>query len=75
MDTPSVSPITTVGQHIMQQQREHPTATGQFSWLLSGITLSTKIIESYVRRAGLADIFGTTRQTTMFKVNWFRNLT
>jgi fructose-1,6-bisphosphatase I len=50
--------IVTVQQHIIEQQRKHPTATGQFSWLLSAITLSTKIISSYVRRAGLVDIWG-----------------
>jgi fructose-1,6-bisphosphatase I len=52
--------LTTVAQHIIEQQRAHPTATGQFSWLLSGITLATKIIESYVRRAGIVDVFGDT---------------
>ncbi len=50
--------IVTVQQHIIEQQRQHPTATGEFSWLLSGITLSTKIISSYVRRAGLVDVLG-----------------
>ena len=50
--------ITTFERHIIEQQRSHPTATGQFSWLLGGITLATKIIESYVRRAGIIDILG-----------------
>ena len=50
--------VVTVQQHIIAQQREHPTATGEFSWLLSAITLSTKIIASYVRRAGLTDVLG-----------------
>ena len=50
--------ITTFAQHIIEQQRSHPTATGQFSWLLGGITLATKIIESYVRRAGIVDVLG-----------------
>ncbi|MEX0655018.1 MAG: class 1 fructose-bisphosphatase [Phycisphaeraceae bacterium] len=48
----------TVQEHIIESQREHPTATGEFSWLLSAITLSTKIIASYVRRAGLIDVLG-----------------
>lgn len=56
---PPISPITTVAQHIIEQQRDHPTATGQFSWLLGGITLATKIIEAYVRRAGIRDMFGS----------------
>lgn len=48
----------TVQEHILDQQREHPTATGDFSWLLSAITLSCKVIASYVRRAGLIDVWG-----------------
>ena len=50
--------LVTVAQHIIEQQRNHPTATGQFSWLLSGITLATKIIESHVRRAGITNVLG-----------------
>jgi len=49
----------TVQQHILEEQRRHrPHASGEFSWLLSGITLATKIIADQVRRAGLADIVG-----------------
>src|SRR5882724_13707909 len=56
MNTP---PIMTVQQHILEEQRRrYPTASGEFSWLLSGITLATKIIAAQVRRAGLVDIAG-----------------
>ena len=48
----------TVQQHLIEQQARHPTATGEFSWLLSGITLATKIIQTKVRRAGLINILG-----------------
>lgn len=58
MFRPANRPLMTVQQHIIEQQRSHPTATGQFSWLLSGITLATKIIEAYVKRAGLTDVLG-----------------
>ena len=35
----------TVQQHILEsQRRRYPNASGEFSWLLSGITLATKII-------------------------------
>jgi fructose-1,6-bisphosphatase I len=52
-------PLLTVQQHILEEQRRnHPKASGQFSWLLSGITLATKIIADQVRRAGLTDILG-----------------
>jgi len=51
--------IIPMTQHIIEQQRAHPTATGEFSWLLSGIILATKIIESKVRRAGIVDVLGS----------------
>jgi fructose-1,6-bisphosphatase I len=58
--------ITTVQQHILHQQREHfPTASGTFSWLLSGITLATKMIEAKVRRAGLLDVLGAAGDTNV----------
>lgn len=50
--------LMTIQQHIISQQRKHPTATGDFSWLLSGITLAACIIQAKVRRAGLLDILG-----------------
>lgn len=48
----------TVQQHILQEQKRFPHATGEFSFLLSGITLACKQIQAQVRRAGLADILG-----------------
>lgn len=49
----------TAEQHILeQQQRHHPGASGDFSWLLSGITLATKMVAAQVRRAGLVDVLG-----------------
>ena len=56
-------PLLTVQQHILEQQRrDHPHATGEFSWLLSGITLAAKIVESRICRAGLGDVLGATGQ-------------
>jgi len=58
--------LLTVQQHIMEEQRRHfPGASGEFSWLLSGITLAAKIIESKVRRAGLVDILGAAGRTNV----------
>lgn len=51
--------VTTVQQHILQEQQRFPGATGEFSFLLSGITLATKRIQAQVRRAGLSDILGS----------------
>ena len=57
---PNDASIKTLQRHIAEQQRQHPTATGEFSWLLSGITLATKIIAAQVRRIGLGDLRGAT---------------
>lgn len=58
--------VVTVQQHIHNRQRHlHPEATGEFSMVLSGITLATKIISDHVRRAGLRDLLGATGQTNV----------
>ena len=57
--------ITTVQQHILQQQAEISEATGRFSWLLSGITLATKMVEAKIRTAGLSDVLGAIGQTNV----------
>ena len=51
--------ITTFEQHVLQEQKQFPDATAEFSWLVSGITLATKMIESQGRRAGLTNILGS----------------
>lgn len=50
--------ITTVERHFLE--RRSPHANPEFSWLLSGITLATKIIASQIHRAGLVEIMGKT---------------
>jgi fructose-1,6-bisphosphatase I len=50
---------------LREQQRHHPHASGEFSWLLSGITLATKLIAANIRRAGLGDLLGATEATNV----------
>jgi fructose-1,6-bisphosphatase I len=51
--------LLTVQQHILEEQRRlRPQASGEFSWLLSGITLAAKMVADRVRRAGLSDVLG-----------------
>ena len=58
--------IITVQQHILQQQQEHfPDAGGTFSWMLSGITLATKMIQAKIRQAGLLDVLGSAAATNV----------
>lgn len=53
--------LQTVQQHILEEQRRYyPQASGEFSWLLSGVTLATKMVAAQVRRAGLVDVLGAT---------------
>jgi fructose-1,6-bisphosphatase I len=62
----STSHGITAEQHILLQQKERfPDASGEFSWLLSGITLASKIVGAAVRRAGLDDILGATGETNV----------
>ena len=50
--------ITTFEQHVAQEQRNFPKATGEFTWLMAGLALATKLIQAKVRRAGLSGILG-----------------
>src|SRR5262245_20824117 len=61
--------IVTIQQHILQEQKRFPGASGEFSWLLSAITLATKMIQARVRRAGLSDILGAVGEGAASQVN------
>jgi fructose-1,6-bisphosphatase I len=54
------SKIKTVQQHILDEERLHPGATGDFTALLTSLTLSAKIISREVNKAGLVKILGET---------------
>jgi fructose-1,6-bisphosphatase I len=51
--------IVTLQSHILQQQTRYPEASGQFSWILSALAISAKMIAAHVRRARLDDVLGT----------------
>ncbi len=53
-----LEPIRTLSRHVLEKQGTHPHATGHFSWILSGIELSTRIISAHIKRAGLIDLYG-----------------
>jgi fructose-1,6-bisphosphatase I len=52
--------IVTLQRHITEQQKLHPTASGQFTAILWEFVLATKMIAREVRSAGLIDILGAT---------------
>ena len=55
----------TVTQHILQQQRQNPEATGGFTTLLNELIVAAKVISREVNKAGLADILGATGRTNV----------
>lgn len=55
----------TITQHILQQQRQNPEATGGFTTLLNELIVAAKVISREVNKAGLADILGATGRTNV----------
>ena len=51
---------TTITEHLLLCETECPTATGQFTRLLSELATAAKLISREVNKAGLADILGLT---------------
>jgi fructose-1,6-bisphosphatase I len=51
--------ITTLQAHILEHQAHHPHASGTFSWILSALSISAKIIADKVRRARLENVLGS----------------
>jgi len=50
--------VVTIDRFIIEQERQHPEATGELSGILYDIALAAKMIANKVRMAGLADILG-----------------
>ncbi len=53
-----MSKIITIERHILEQQKDFPSATGAFTALLYDMALSAKIIARETTRAGLVNILG-----------------
>src|SRR5262245_10010400 len=57
--TPTVHQnITSLQSHILQEEARHPGSSGDFTWILSAISLAGKAIANRVRRARLEDVLG-----------------
>jgi fructose-1,6-bisphosphatase I len=52
--------LQTIETHILALQSMHPSASGDFTGLLSDITFAAKVIGREVNKAGLVDILGAT---------------
>jgi fructose-1,6-bisphosphatase I len=49
----------TLQAHILEEQVRYPQASGTFSWILSALSISAKIIADKVRRARLENVLGS----------------
>lgn len=61
--TPDILPIPklmTLERHILEGERLHPEATGEFSSILHSISLAAKLVWREVTKAGLVNILGLT---------------
>ncbi|MBI2894067.1 MAG: class 1 fructose-bisphosphatase [Deltaproteobacteria bacterium] len=56
---------TTIERHIFERQRATSSATGELSGLLQQIATASKIINSKVNQAGLADALGVTGEVNV----------
>ena len=52
--------LQTIESHIMELQRLHPAASGDFTGLLNDISFAAKVVSREVNKAGLVDILGET---------------
>jgi fructose-1,6-bisphosphatase I len=55
----SQNKVITIERHIIEGERAHPGATGNFSGLLRDLTLAFKVIWREVSKAGLVNILGS----------------
>lgn len=70
----------TLERHILEEQRAHASATGEFTRLFQQLALAGKIIGSRVNQAGLAGVLGVTGEVnvqgeTVQKLDVFANRT
>lgn len=57
--------VITIERHILEQQKQHPEATGTLTNILYDIALAGKLIARETTRAALADILGLTGRTNI----------
>lgn len=68
----------TITQHVLNEERQNPKATGAFTYLLNELIVAAKVISREVNKAGLVDILGYTgemnvQQEMVQKLDIFAN--
>ena len=54
--------VVTIDRFIIEQERDHPHASGALTGILTDLALAAKMIANKVRSAGLADVLGSAGQ-------------
>lgn len=54
-----ITQLVTLEQHLIEEQRHTPGASGDFTGLMTAIAVAAKVITREVRRAGLTSVLGT----------------
>ena len=57
--------LTSLQSNILAEEQNYPGATGEFSWILSAISLATKTIGNKVRCARIEDVIGEAGDTNI----------
>ena len=57
--------VITLDRHIIEQERQFPEATGQFTGILYDLALAAKLISRAVNQAGLIDLLGEAQRTNV----------
>ena len=57
--------LTSLQSSILAEEQNHPGATGEFSWILSAISLATKAIGHKIRCARIEDVIGDVGETNV----------
>jgi len=57
--------LTSLQSHILAEEQKYPSATGEFSWIISAIALATKAIGHKVRCARIQDVIGEVGETNV----------
>ncbi len=57
--------IVTLTRHIIEEQRKHPTATGEFTNLINDLAFAIKLISYNTNKAGLLDVLGEAGMTNV----------
>ncbi|KAK3605116.1 hypothetical protein CHS0354_000784 [Potamilus streckersoni] len=56
-----IKKLTTMGEFVVEKQKEYPNATGEFSRILSSIRLASKVVHREISKAGIVkDLVGNT---------------